>query len=93
MFRYNRLSCNTKDIQTLYNSALVRYDRGDPVGASDTLRNMAKSIGPKTNFYKLEAIPGTIEDALAAFNNNKPKLTLKILKHLSLEMHYGRLQA
>lgn len=92
---YNRLphTRSTSTIQSLYNSALVRYKRGDPTGAADTIRNCAKNLDSQANFYKLEGTPGTIEDALAAWAGNKPKLTLKILKHLSLQFHCGKLVA
>jgi hypothetical protein len=78
-------------LKLLYDSALTRYKRNDPAGAADTLRNMAQNLNPSVNFYKLEPLEGTIEDAIAAFSDNKPKRTLKILKHLQLQMHYGRL--
>lgn len=78
-------------LKLLYNSAVTRYNRNDTAGAADTLRNMAHNVNPTVNFYKLEPLEGTIEDAIAAFSDNKPKRTLKILKHLQLQMHYGRL--
>lgn len=93
MYRYNRLSGSTKDLNTLYNSALARYKRGDIVGGADTLRNMARRVNPSANFYTLQPTEGTIEDAIAAYSNNKPKLTSRILKYLSLQMHYGKLAA
>lgn len=93
MFRYNRLPGNTKDIQTLYNSALVRYNRGDSLGVADTLRNMAKTLNNEVNFNTLIPIEGTIEDVIEAFSNGKPKRTLGLLRHLYLELHYSRLVA
>lgn len=93
MHQYNRLELNSKSMLTMYNSAIARYNRQDPIGAADTLRNMAKTINPSTNFHKVEATPGTIENAIAAYSEGKFRHTLQILKYLSLEMHYGRLAA
>jgi hypothetical protein len=90
MQRYPRFT-DTATIQGLYNSALNRYTRGDPVGAADTIRNVAKNLSSEVNFYKLEATPGTIQDAIDAYSAGKIRYTLRVLKHIHLEMHYGRL--
>lgn len=89
----HRLEANPKTMLAMYDSAIVRYQRQDPSGAADTIRNIARAINSEVNFYKLEPTKGTIEDAIEAYKGGKIRSTLKILKFLSLEMHYGRLAA
>lgn len=88
---FNRLEPNTRTMLALYDSAIVRYQRADPIGAADTIRNIARGINSEINFYKLEATPGTIQDAVAAYKGGRIRSTLKILKHIHLELHFGRL--
>lgn len=88
-----RLETNSNTMLSMYDSAIVRYQRQDSTGAADTIRNIARAIDSDINFFKLEPTKGTIEDAITAFNNSKPKLTLKILKHIHLELAFGRLVA
>lgn len=90
----HRLEANPKTMLAMYDSAIVRYQRQDPTGAADTIRNIARSISPEeVNFFKLEPTKGTIEDAVEMYKGGKIRATLKILKHIHLQMHFGRLAA
>lgn len=98
--KYNGCDNSGSTMLNLYRSALVRYRRKDSGGAADTIRNMAKNLTPlnpdgtaSVNFYKLSPVKGSIEDAVTAMQQGKTRLTLQILKHIHLEMHYGRLVA
>lgn len=88
-----RLETSPKTMLAMYDSAIIRYQRQDPTGAADTIRNIARAIDSNTNFFKLESIKGTIEDAIEAFSDSRPKLTLKILKFIHSELAFGRLTA
>lgn len=96
--RYRNLNNTSSSIKLMYGYAVTRYERQDSGGAANTIYNIARQLIPHkedgssaVNFYKLQPIKGTIEDAIDAYNNGKIMLALRLLKHLQLEFHYNKL--
>lgn len=94
---YNRFNNSKTALEIMFNSAVVRYKRKDNAGAANTIYNAARNLIPKNpdgsnsiNLYKLQPLCGTIEDAIKAHAEGKTMRTLRILKHIQLEFHYGR---
>ena len=97
MGSYNRFNNPKTALEQMFNSAVVRYNRKDNAGAANTIYNAARNLVPKNedgsngvNLYKLVPLKGSIEDAIKAHSEGKPMHTLRILKHIQLEFHYGR---
>lgn len=97
MVTYNRFNNPKTALEQMFNSAVVRYNRKDNAGAANTIYNAARTLIPKNedgsngvNLYKLEPLKGSIGDAIKAHAEGKIMRTLRILKHVQLEFHYGR---
>ena len=97
---YNRFNNPKTALEIMFNSAVVRYNRKDNAGAANTMFNASRNIVPKNaegnntiNLYKLQPLSGTIQDAIKAHKEGKTIRTLRILKHIQLEFHYGRYAA
>lgn len=97
MGSYNRFNNPKTALEIMFNSAVVRYKRQDNTGAANTIYNAARNLIAKNedgsnsiNLYKLQPLEGTIQDALKAHKEGKTMRTLRILKHIQLEFHYGR---
>ena len=100
MGSYNRFKNPKSALETMFNSAVVRYKRKDNSGAANTIYNAARNLIPKNpdgsnsiNLYKLQPLEGTIEDAIKAHAEGKTMRTLRILKKLELDFLYGRYAA
>lgn len=100
MNNYNRFNNPKTALEIMFNSAVARYKRKDNAGAANTIYNASRNLIPKNkddsngiNLYKLQPLYGTIEDAIKAHSEGKTILTLRILKHIQLEFHYGRYRA
>lgn len=97
MGTYNRFNNPKTALEQMFNSAVVRYNRKDNAGAANTIFNAARNLISKNedgsnsiNLYKLQPLEGSIQDAIKAHAAGKIMRTLRILKHIQLEFHYGR---
>lgn len=85
-------------LESLFQQAVNRYMRNDLYGASNTIFNASRSICPKNkqdgsfkyNLYKLEPLEGSIEDVCKAYSEDNILKTLRILKYIELQFHFGK---
>lgn len=77
-------------MQNMFNSAQIRYNRGDQGGASNTFYNMARQIKGRLNLQHIKSTKGAFEEAKIYYNKGNISQCLAILKYNETEILYGR---